>query len=81
LASDELLGYLQKLKGLLAHSHPNLITGELIAMMTKMALKKLDPQSKNKNHFWRRKCVLTPAHQASHIRILSTKETSAPAPT
>lgn len=42
-ASDELLGELEKLKGLLAHSHPNMTTAELVSYLAKLGLKKLDP--------------------------------------
>jgi 5-methylcytosine-specific restriction endonuclease McrA len=42
-AEDELLKDLEKLKGLLAHSHPNMTTAELIYYLAKLGLKKLDP--------------------------------------
>ena len=42
-ANDKLLQELEKLKGLLAHSHPNMSTGELIQLLAQMGLKKLDP--------------------------------------
>jgi hypothetical protein len=40
---DETLNDLEKLKGLLGHSHPGMTTSELIAYLAKLALKKLDP--------------------------------------
>ena len=44
--SDELLGALEKLKGLLAHKHPNASTSELIEIAVNMANEKLDPAKK-----------------------------------
>jgi hypothetical protein len=41
-AEDELLEDLEKLKGLLAHSHPGMTTGELVRYLTKLGLKKHD---------------------------------------
>jgi hypothetical protein len=49
-AGDELLQNLEKLKGLLAHSHPNMTMSELIEYLAQMGLKKLDPaQQKSKS--------------------------------
>jgi hypothetical protein len=45
-ASEGLLQQLEKLKGLLAHSHPHLSTGDLIAYLARMGLEKLDPATK-----------------------------------
>lgn len=42
-ADDALLSNLEKLKGLLGHSNPNMSTGELIAYLARLALAKLDP--------------------------------------
>ncbi len=42
-ANDELLEDLERLKGLLAHSHPKMTTAELIAYLAQLGLKKLDP--------------------------------------
>lgn len=42
-ADDELLENLERLKGLLAHSRPDMTTADLISYLAKMALKKLDP--------------------------------------
>lgn len=41
--SEETLKDLEKLKGLLAHSHSNMTTAELIGYLAKLGLKKLDP--------------------------------------
>lgn len=42
-ADDELLKDFERLKGLLAHSHPGMTTAELISYLAKLGLKKLDP--------------------------------------
>lgn len=42
-ADDELLKNLERLKGLLAHSHPNMNTADLISYLAKLGLKALDP--------------------------------------
>src|SRR6185503_14375119 len=34
---------MERLRGLLSHKHPDLSLGELVALVTKMALEKLDP--------------------------------------
>lgn len=41
--NEEVLHDLERLKGLLAHSHPNMTTAELVGYLAKLALKKLDP--------------------------------------
>ena len=46
LANEELLKDLEQLKGLLAHSHPDLSLADLIAFSAKRALKDLDPAQK-----------------------------------
>jgi len=43
LVTDEALEDLKKLRGLLAHKHPDLKMGELIAIVAKVALEALDP--------------------------------------
>lgn len=43
VASPELLDDLERLRGLLAHSHPQLSLGELVQLLAKLALAKLDP--------------------------------------
>ncbi|MDR3606882.1 MAG: HNH endonuclease signature motif containing protein [Oligoflexia bacterium] len=45
-ASDELVKDIEKLKGLLAHQHPDLSIGELFQLLAKRALKELDPGQK-----------------------------------
>ena len=45
-ADDEFLDQLEKLKGLLAHSHPNMSTGGLVAYLAQMGLEQLDPAEK-----------------------------------
>jgi hypothetical protein len=45
-ASDELLDQLEKIKGLLSHSHPHMTTGELIAYLARLGLERLDPAAK-----------------------------------
>lgn len=42
-ASEELLQDLEKLKGLLAHAHPQMSTADLISVLAKRGLKELDP--------------------------------------
>ncbi len=42
-ATDELLQDLEKLKGLLAHSHSEMTTADLIGYLAKLGLKELDP--------------------------------------
>ncbi len=42
-ATDELLQDLEKLKGLLGHSHPGMTMADLIAYLAKLGLKELDP--------------------------------------
>jgi hypothetical protein len=42
-ATDELLEDLEKLKGLLAHSHPNMTTAELVSYLAQLGLRRLDP--------------------------------------
>jgi hypothetical protein len=44
-ADDELLKNLEKLKGLLAHSHPSMSTSDLISYLAQLGLKKLDPSA------------------------------------
>src|SRR3954468_13651542 len=41
LVTDETLGDLKKIRGLLAHQHPNLSMGELLALVAKIALREL----------------------------------------
>jgi len=43
LVTDEMLEDLKKLRGLLAHKHPHLSMGELLAIVAKAALSQLDP--------------------------------------
>ncbi len=43
VVSDETVKDLEQLKGLLAHQHPSLNLGELLAILAKRALKELDP--------------------------------------
>lgn len=43
LATKETLEQLERIKGLLGHTHPELSLGELVALMAKMTLEKLDP--------------------------------------
>ncbi|MFL5814263.1 MAG: HNH endonuclease [Bdellovibrionia bacterium] len=45
-ADDELLSNLEKLKGLLAHSHPNMSTSDLVSYLAQLGLKQLDPSQK-----------------------------------
>ena len=54
VVKDDVLKDLETIKGLLAHKHPDLSLGELIAILAEMALKELDPakepsRSKKKN--------------------------------
>ncbi len=48
IASNELQEKLGKIKGLLAHSHPNLSMAEAIDLLCDMAISKLDPAEKAK---------------------------------
>ncbi len=48
IASDELQQKLGKIKGLLAHTHPNLNMAEAINLLCDMAIQKLDPVEKAK---------------------------------
>jgi hypothetical protein len=48
-ANEELLDQLEKLKGLLAHAHPEMNTGELIAYLARLGLERLDPASSAPN--------------------------------
>ncbi len=48
IASNELQEKLGKIKGLLAHSHPNMSMAEAISLLCDMAIQKLDPAEKAK---------------------------------
>ncbi len=48
IASNELQAKLGRIKGLLAHSHPNLSMAEAIDLLCDMAIQKLDPAEKAK---------------------------------
>jgi hypothetical protein len=78
-ANEELLGQLEKLKGLLAHSHPNMNTGELIAYLARLGLERLDPAAW-KAKVREKKTVTAQNESARHHHGEAEKEAENPQP-
>jgi hypothetical protein len=69
-ADEELLKNLEKLKGLLAHSHSGMSTSDLISYLTQLGLEKLDPAQKKEVK------LVTPAPDESARHVRNQKQRS-----
>src|SRR4051812_17637443 len=57
LVPNETLDEIERIRGLLAHKHPHLSLGELVSLMTKMTLEKLNPAKEPKRKVKLKKSV------------------------
>jgi 5-methylcytosine-specific restriction endonuclease McrA len=74
LVNDETLEVLKKIRGLLAHKHPDLSMGELLSLTAKLALEQLDPGKEPKRK--RSSKVLRTAKPAPEVKPQGKAEPS-----
>lgn len=71
--SEELEANIRKLKGLLAHSHPNITTEELLGKLVELGLQKFDPVRKAERLSKRRELVSKTSAEIADIEVEAIK--------